>query len=306
MSNSDKLHRFTFQNSDVRGEIISLDNCYQAVVQGRNYPAQVQAILGQCLAATGLLSATIKFDGVLTLQARGDGPLRLLMTDCTRQHYLRGIARIASDNDLSTVITSGEGNPSEIDSSSPHFRSLLGKGYLAITIDPAGGERYQGLVSLDKEDIASCLESYFELSEQLPTRLWLAANDLRATGLLLQALPLQTQTLEERDQYWQHIGCLADTLSEVELLTLDSLTLLSRLFQQQVVRLMEARPMSFACSCSLQRTGEVLRSLGREEVNSILEEEGLVEIRCQFCDQLYRYTSAEINQLFAGEQRIVH
>ncbi|MFA5494489.1 MAG: Hsp33 family molecular chaperone HslO, partial [Porticoccaceae bacterium] len=173
MPHNDQLHRFIFDNSDVRGEIVSLADSYQNVLDNGNYPTLINELLGELLAAAGLLSATLKFDGVITLQARGDGDLTLLMADCTRHNALRGIARLA------------EGADPEV----RDLRQLLGNGHLAITIDPADGERYQGIVPLEKETLNACLEDYFNLSEQLPTRLWLFADGQRAGGLLLQALP---------------------------------------------------------------------------------------------------------------------
>lgn len=283
MADNDLLHRFIFDNSDVRGEIISLTNSYQRVLANGEYPATIGPLLGEMLAAAGLLSATMKFDGVLTLQARGEGELSLLMADCTRHDSLRGIARLRPGTHPNTE----------------DFRQLLGGGHLAITIDPADGERYQGIVPLEKDRLNQCLEDYFNLSEQLPTRLWLFADGHRAGGLLLQALPQRVQPREDRDAYWQHLCTLADTLTAEEMLSLDTVTVLTRLFHQEQLRLFDPRPMQFACSCSEARTADMLLSLGWEEVQSVLAEQGRVDVQCQFCHQRYSFDGPRIDALFA-------
>lgn len=290
MSRNDQLQRFIFDHSDIRGELIRLEHSYGTVVANGRYPEGIARLLGQFLAAAGLLSATMKFDGVITLQARGEGPLALIMADCTRQHLLRGIAQVNSAPSPATI----------------PLPTLLGGGHLAITVDPAQGERYQGIVPLEADTLAGCLEDYFALSEQLPTRLWLCADGQRAAGLLLQALPVKTQSPEERDLYWQHITTLADTVTDDELLSLDSDTVLTRLFHQEAVRLFEPRDMAFGCTCSESRTADMLVSLGREEVLEIVEEQGEIEIHCQFCHQQYRFSREQAKALFSAPDPTLH
>ena len=290
MASKDQLHRFIFDNSDVRGEIISLTDSYQAVLNNSRQPPVVAALLGEMLAAAGLLSATMKFDGIITLQARGDGDLSLLMADCTRHDSLRGIARLK------------EGANPEIED----FRQLLGDGHLSITVDPAEGERYQGIVPLEKPRLADCLEDYFAMSEQLPTRLWLCADGERAFGLLLQALPCKTQSSEERNAYWQHLCILADTLRREEMLTLDNTTILTRLFHEESLRLFDPRTLRFVCSCSEARTLDMLLSLGRDEVLSVVDEMGTVDVECQFCHQHYSFDRDQVESLFSAHPRTLH
>ncbi len=301
MGFTDQLHRFTFQDSDVRGELINLGLCYREVLSKSEYPQPIGHLLGKFLAATGLLSATMKLDGVISLQARGDGLVKLIMADCTRHHYLRGIARLDQNS-------SPMNRNRDLDSPDDTFQfpNVIGNGQLAITIDPARGKRYQGLVPLERIGIAACLETYFEKSEQLPTRIWLSADDTRAHGLLLQALPLKLQTADERNRFWQHVTCMATTLTDDELLELDPVTLLNRLFHRESVRLFEPRALSFGCSCSRHRTGEVLRSLGRKEAMAIVEELGMIDIDCQFCGQQYRYFRTDVDRLFVGQDPILH
>jgi len=288
MTDTDQLHRFIFDNSDVRGEIISLSSSYRNVLDNGNYPDPINDLMGELLAAAGLLSATMKFDGILTLQARGDGDLSLLMADCTRHDSLRGIARLVDG-----------ARPDTRD-----LRQLLGHGHLAITIDPAEGERYQGIVPLEQDSLNRCLEDYFNLSEQLPTRLWLFADGQRAGGLLLQALPTKLQSQQARDNYFEHLCILADTLTGDEMLALDNTEILTRLFHQESVRLFEPRALRFACSCSESRTGDMLLSLGQKEVDAIIAERGSVEVQCQFCHQLYHFDEARIAALFAPRRTL--
>ncbi|MGS2724619.1 Hsp33 family molecular chaperone HslO [Porticoccus sp. GXU_MW_L64] len=294
MSDSDKLQRFVFDHCDIRGEIITLEQSYQAVLQTGQYPRAVQQLLGEFLAAAGLLSATLKFDGVITIQARGDGPLKLIVADCTRHHNLRAVAELNSD-DLSGA------NPDEYS-----LAELIGNGQLAITIDPSRGERYQGIVPLEQPTLAGCLEHYFQQSEQLPTRLWLNANGQRAAGLFLQALPQQTASEEQNQQQWQHLTQLAETISPQEQLQLAHQDQLYRLFHQDAVRLFDTTDLQFACSCSQQRTAQMLVKMGREELHSILAEQGRIEVNCHFCNQQYRFDGNDINQLFSGEPPTIH
>lgn len=291
MSDHDKLHRFIFDHCDIRGEIITLADSYRAVLDNHNYPAPIQQLLGQFLAAAGLLSATLKFDGILTLQARGNGPLSLLMADCTRQHNLRAIAEFDA----------------EYDYQNDDLASLIGSGQLAITIDPSKGQRYQGIVPLEKHNLAACLEDYFNQSEQLPTRIWLSADGKQAGGLFLQALPRQLEADENQNaKMWEHLTSLADTIKPEEQLGLAHSDQLFRLFHQDNVRMFPATNLQFACSCSEERTTTILKSMNRTELEQIIEEQGLIEVSCHFCNQLYRFGSKDIDRLFDGEPPAVH
>lgn len=296
MPDRDTLQRFIFDKSDIRGEILTLEQSYGEVIARGNYPLLVKYLLGEFLAAAGLLSATLKFDGVLTLQAQGSGPLSMIMADCTRHQNLRAIARFDQSHNFNTRESLAE---------------LVGKGTLSLTIDPSNGERYQGIVPLESANLAGCLEDYFTRSEQLRTRIWLAADigldSPRAAGLLLQALPNQLETsAEENLQLWQHATQLANTITPEEQLTLDHEQQLHRLFHQDQLRLFEATPVQFNCSCSKERISRALFSLGEQELNSILEETGLVAIDCQFCDQHYRFTHDDIQCLFDESPPVLH
>ena len=238
------------------------------------------------MAAAGLLQSTLKFDGLLILQARSSGPLSLLMVECSSERELRGIARFdeAQLGQLSTL------------------HELMPEGVLALTIDPRQGQRYQGLVPLEGSDLASCLSDYFASSEQLPTRFWLAADGLRARGLLLQALPAdRVVEAKEREANWQHLTVLADTLRPEELLAESNQTLLHRLYHEEDLQLFEGRALKFHCSCSRERSSRALLGLGEADVRALMEEQpNGVEVDCQFCNQRYFFDAADIAQLFAG------
>ncbi|ABP77998.1 heat shock protein HSP33 [Stutzerimonas stutzeri A1501] len=250
------------------------------------YPEPVAQLLGELLAAAALLVGTLKFDGLLILQARSSGAVPLLMVECSSAREVRGIARYHAEQ-IQPDATLTE---------------LMPEGMLAITIDPANGQRYQGIVDLEGATLAECLTNYFAASEQLPTRFWLNADSRRACGLLLQQLPAdRLKDPEERDASWEHLRTLADTLTAEELLGLDSETLLHRLYHQEQLRLFDALPIRFRCSCSRERSARALVSLGEEDALQLVAEQGgSVSIDCQFCNEKYTYDAADVAQLFAG------
>lgn len=283
---SDHTQRFLFDDTDVRGELVALRESYAHVLAKHAYPQPVAQLLGELMAAAALLVGTLKFDGLLVLQARSEGPLPLLMVECSSARELRGIARY-----------DGERIKADAD-----LQSLMPEGVLAITIDPTKGQRYQGIVALDGVDLAECLSNYFASSEQLPTRFWLKADGQRARGLLLQQLPAdRQQEPEEREASWQHLVTLADTLQAEELLGLDNQTVLHRLYHQEKLRLFDPAPLQFRCSCSRERSAGALVSLGQADAELLLAEQGgSVVIDCQFCNERYVFDAADIAQLFAG------
>lgn len=286
---SDFTQRFLFDDCDVRGEMTSLEQSYVHVLAKHSYPAPVAQLLGEMLAAATLLVGTLKFDGLLVLQASSSGAVPLLMVECSSERDVRAIARYDAEQ-LAAVATAS-------------LRELMPDGALALTVDPRQGQRYQGIVALDGETLADCLSGYFANSEQLPTRFWLYADGCRhARGLLLQALPAERlRDPEERAASWQHLTTLADTLSAEEMLGLDNQTVLHRLYHEERVRLFEPQPLQFRCSCSRERSLNALSSLGQQDAEALLEENaGEVVIDCQFCNERYAFDAADIAQLFAG------
>jgi molecular chaperone Hsp33 len=268
----DSTRKFVFEQADIRGEIVHLDAAYADITAIHQYAPGVTRLLGEFLAAAVLLSTTIKFEGRLILQAQSEGEIPLLMAECSNQLQIRAIARGAE-----------QANATE-------FSELLREGQLAITIEPANGQRYQGIVPLTGDNLSAAIEHYFENSEQLPTRLWLASDGERAAGLLLQQLPAQvTPDLEERSAQWQHSYTLADTISAEEVLETEQEQLLYRLFHQDSLRLFTSQPVSFCCSCSLARCRDALLALGTEELEDLLAEAEPITIDCEFCNQQYLF-----------------
>ena len=288
------MHRFLFDNTDIRGEVVTLSDSYQHILDNnQDLPARVQALLGEFVAAVSLLSSTLKFDGILTLQARGEGPLPLIMAECSHHKAVRAIARPDPEADFDAL-------------EDADLQALMGQGMLAIIIDPDKGERYQGIVPLDSPNLAGCLQHYFDQSEQLPTRFWLASDSNTATGLMLQALPQQLATAEENRDHWETAVQLAETVKDEELLTLEHDEVLYRLFNEEEVRMFEPAAVRFECSCSRERSANALISLGRDEVESLLSEQDIISIDCQFCNQTYAFGSRDLDSLFGGEQTSLH
>ena len=283
---ADFSQRFLFDDSDVRGELVALNESYQHVLAKHDYPLVVAQLLGELMAAAALLVGTLKFDGLLVLQARSSGAVPLLMVECSSARELRGIARYESAQlgELSTLT------------------ELMPEGVLAITVEPNQGQRYQGIVDLDGVDLAACLTNYFMTSEQLATRFWLHADGRRARGLLLQQLPAdRLLDTDERQENWLHLLTLANTLSAEELLALDNETILHRLYHEEALRLFEPNELIFRCSCSRERSGNAFVSLGQDDAEQlVIEQGGAVVIDCQFCNERYSFDATDVAQLFAG------
>lgn len=281
---TDFIQRFHFSDSPVRGEIVQLADTVAAVMERHAYPERVQSLLGEAVAASVLLASTLKFEGSLILQVRGDGPLETLMVECNNHLEVRAIAQV------------GERWNDEVEQWP--LSALFGDGQLAITIDPDQGERYQGIVPLGDSTLSACLEHYFAQSEQLPTRLWLAAGEDAAAGLLLQVLPGHDQG--EDEDIWPRLQQLTETVTADELLDLPASELLYRLYHEEQVELHEASDVCFRCNCSRERTERVLVSLGEAELKDILAEQGSIDISCQFCNQEYRFDAIDVAQMLRG------
>lgn len=286
MSTENNLTRkFIFEEADIRGEIVHLDSAYRQILEIHQYPPGVSRLLGEFLAASVLLSTTIKFEGRLVLQAQSQGEVPLLMAECSNDMSVRAIARGAQQ------------------ATSSEFSRLLCDGHLAITIEPYEGQRYQGIVPLDGGDLASCIESYFENSEQLATRLWLASTGEMAAGLLLQQLPVQVvRDADLREQQWEHACTLAETVQRQEVLELEQETLLYHLFHQDQVRVFGGQSVRFACSCSRERCHNALMSIGPTELLKLLEEEETVTMDCEFCNQQYHFQRSDFDAQLGGAQ----
>jgi molecular chaperone Hsp33 len=277
----DRLTRFLLPEAGVRGVRVHLDDTWRQIRSRAEYPAGIAHLLGEATAAAALFTGHAKVDGRLSVQLRGRGALRTLFAECTAAGTLRGIAQLDEDAPAPSSLADLGPNPIlaiTIENPSPHGR------------DP---QRYQGLVPLEGGDLRAAFEHYFVQSEQLPTRLLLAADDTRAAGLMLQKLPGDGGDADG----WTRACALFDTLTPAELLDLPRGTLLHRLFHEETPELLADKALRFGCSCSRERVEAMLQSLGHEEAEAALAD-GTARVRCEFCGQGYDFTSADIAGLF--------
>ncbi|HEX4151374.1 MAG TPA: Hsp33 family molecular chaperone HslO [Steroidobacteraceae bacterium] len=294
MHDRDCLHRFVFEHFPIRGHLVHLDAGWRALIEHRHYPEAIRALLGEAAAASLLLAATIKFDGVLSLQLQGDGPVHLLLAQCTSGLGVRGLARCRGET------PSGEATAG----AAADIGELVGAGNLTVTLETDdGAQRYQGIVPIEGSRLADSLQVYFENSEQLPTRLWLYADDSGVSGMLLQRLPSGDTAGASAppaviDDAWRRVQLIGDTLTREELRTLADVDILHRLFNEDDLRLFERTPVYFRCRCSRERVAGMLQGLGEAETRSILAERGEVEVRCDFCNRAYVFDSVDVEQLF--------
>ncbi|MEQ1529788.1 MAG: Hsp33 family molecular chaperone HslO [Methylococcales bacterium] len=283
MIEQDQLRRFLFENLGVRGEWVNLTQSWQAAKRHQTGSAVVQQQLGQALAAVVMLSATIKFKGSMILQAQGDGSIKTLVAQATDDLKIRGLVRSTSDVNTGTL------------------EQLFGQGRLVLTIGAQSGAPYQGVVPLQGDNLAVALQSYFQQSEQLKTRIWLFADETQAAGLLLQELPEQ----KGYEADWERIVMLADTVTVQELFNLDCEQMLYRLFNEEQVRVFPAEAIEFCCSCSRAKIETTLRALGKVELEEILQEQGRIEVSCEFCSQSYVFDGIDVQSLLLHDSVII-
>jgi molecular chaperone Hsp33 len=316
MHDRDSLHRFMFEHYPIRGHLVHLDAAWRALIEHREYPEAIRDTLGEAVAAALLLAATIKFDGVLSLQLQGAGPVHLVLAQCTSGLGVRGLARFSEAAD-----DRGKAYGTDI-------TELIGAGNLTVTLESDGGaQRYQGIVPITGKRLADSLQLYFENSEQLPTRLWLYADEAGVSGMLLQRLPgtgtvvnagagvdvalgegaharlgvpkvAAADDAESIEDAWRRVQLIGATLTADELRTLTDAQILHRLFNEDDVRLYEPSPVYFRCRCSRERVSGMLQGLGEKETRSILTERGAVEVRCDFCNRAYVFDAVDVAQLF--------
>lgn len=280
---TDSLTRFLLPDAGVRGVHVQLDATWQDIQAPASYPPAATELLGEASVAAALFTGHAKVDGRLSIQLRSSTALRTLFAECTAAGTLRGVVQLAE----------GGGEVSR------DLTALGADALLAITIenpglDPREPQRYQSLVGLDAAALDEAFEDYFRQSEQLPTRLLLAADGSRAAGLLLQKLPGD----EGDADGWDRVSALFETLGKQELLDTPAQTLLHRLFHEEKPELLGERPLRFACSCSRERVEGMLQSLGEEEARAAAEPTGAVEIRCEFCGREYHFPLTELDIMF--------
>jgi molecular chaperone Hsp33 len=299
-TSKDTLQKFIFDNAAVRGELIEVSNAWREIQSRHDYPKAVRNLLGEMVAAAALLSANLKFNGAIVMQIHGDGPVKLLVVECDASLRLRATAK------LSETLAVAD------DASVTQLLNQHGRGRFVITLDPQdkvpGQQPYQGVVPLIGDDIATIIENYMLRSEQMDTRLWLAADEHVARGLLLQKLPRNSavegqvkQASEEEDlETWTRATMLGQTLKREEMLTTDVETLLKRLFWEETIRVFDPLHPEFHCTCTREKVGNMLKMLGKDEVDSALSELGKLDINCDFCGKHYAFDPVDCAQLFAS------
>jgi molecular chaperone Hsp33 len=275
MSNLDSLQRFTFDQTDVRGELVSLHKSLSEVSSKHAYPAALKIELGKLMAASALMSATLKYEGRLCLQVHLPGNVTLIQAETTNTGEMRAIARYDESKEIDRVELAG--------------------GRLVITLEPAVGKPYQGIVPLESDHLNEAFEYYFKQSEQLGSRFWLESDGTIARGFMLQQLP---PSKNPDPDAWDRLSHLASTLREDELLGLDNETILHRLYHEEQVRLYDATTLRFACTCSKKRTGNAIAQLGYADLMEVIAEQGKVSLDCQFCLQHYSFNKVDIKDLF--------
>src|ERR1700723_252796 len=307
MHDRDCLHRFMFEQYPIRGHLVHLDAAWRALIEHREYPAASRDTLGETAAASLLLAATIKFEGVLSLQLQGDGPVHLMLAQCTSGLGVRGLARYKESGFADGGAAAGAGGGTAAGAAG--IADLIGAGNLTVTLETDdASQRYQGIVPIAGRRLAESLQVYFENSEQLPTRLWLHADASGVSGMLLQRLPVadvsrsaHAADAAEVDDAWRRVQLIGETLTPGELRTLGDAEILHRLFNEDDVRLYEPTPVYFRCRCSRERVGGMLQSLGETETRSVLAERGEVEVRCDFCNRAYVFDAVDVAQLFNSD-----
>ena len=285
---SDLRQRFFIEDSPVRGEVVHLEEALQTILKQRDYVPAVQVLLGEMLCATALLASTLKIKGRISLQIQASGTFKWAMAECNHLGEVRALAdyeqdpRFLSAEDSSTVLKS--------------LVSLV----LFINIEPEFGERYQGIVPLDKANLAECLMQYYDLSAQIPTRIVLASNAERAGGLLIQLLPRNSEEEQQRvdEDLWPRVTMLTETLKAEELTDLDVNEILYRLYNEEQVRLPEVEALRFGCTCSKERCANALIQIGVSAVRETLEYQNPITMDCQFCSTQYSFSAGEALSLF--------
>lgn len=280
MTQHDQLHRYLFENYAVRGELVTVSETLEQILANHQYPQPVKTLLAELLVATSLLTATLKFAGDITVQLQGDGPMSLAVINGNNQQQLRGVARVQGDV------------PDNAD-----LKTLVGNGYLVITISPEEGERYQGVVGLEGDTLAECLEDYFQRSEQLPTRLIIRTGEHEgkpaAGGMLLQVMPAQNAQTND----FEHLATLTETLKAEEIFSLPAADVLWRLYHEEEVTVYEPQAVEFKCTCSRERCAGALKTLPEEEINSILAEDGEIDMHCDYCGNHYVFTPMDVAEI---------
>jgi molecular chaperone Hsp33 len=286
MKNQDKLQRFLFENASVRGEVVHLRDTFQQIVLQHEYPSLIKRILGEALVLVSLLTGIIKFKGRLTLQFQNKSGLKLLLAQSNQDFDLRALAQWDGELDEDELLAD------------------LKKGILMIMMDPdSSTQRYQGIVAWKGNSLAESIEGYFQDSEQLMTRIWLAIDETHAAGMLLQVMPPQESEGQDLDATkleldWEHLVHLTNTITSKELLELETETLLHRLFVEEDIRMFEPFDVKFKCTCSAKRGENAILLLGEVEAEEELNEKQAIVVKCDFCNKEYIFDRVDVANIF--------
>lgn len=279
MQQADTIQRFIFDQKDIRGQIVHMDESFQKAIQGHDYPPVIKKLIAEAMVSVALLSATLKFKGRLSIQLQGGAIISLLLVQITQNHEIRATIKWDGKTEEKPLI------------------ELVKNAKFVITIEPEDGQNYQGIVPLEGDSFNQFIEKYFEQSEQLPTRIWLASDNQHAVGFLLQKLPKSDSNTDVDPQEWEHFTVLTDTLQESELLNLSNNDLLYRLYHAEKVKVFDPKPIRYVCGCSKEKCESAIISLGPVEINNIKTEDEQIEIKCDFCNNNYLFDIVDLTRL---------
>lgn len=280
MVNHDSLQRFIFEHAQIRGEVVHINSSFQTIMQQRTYPPMVQHLLGEAIVSCLLLASSIKFTGSLSLQFQGDKRLSLILIQCDQDLNVRAFASF--EKDLETT----------------DYANAFLEGQLSLTIlQDNQTQAYQSMVPIESTSMSENLMQYFALSEQISTKVWLAANEHSAAGMLIQLMP--GEDTAQKEQFWEYAVQLGQTITEEELLSLDNATLLHRLYNETDIRVFPSREVHFKCRCSPERMTQIITIMGEDEAQDILNEQGKIEINCDFCNKIYAFDPIDVTMIFS-------
>jgi len=293
-THQDTLQRFVFENTPVRGNLVNLTQTLQQALNKQHLPTGLRKALGELMAASALLAATLKMDGSLVMQIQSKGALKLLVVECNSD--VGSTIKMRATAKWDDEVTDNQ-----------NLFELIEQGQFMITLDPTDGQAYQGIVPIEGDSISAVLENYMMRSEQIDTKIWLSCDGKSAAGMLIQKLPetMNQETQIHDEDIWNRVGYLAGTVTDEELLNLPTETLITRLFHEEDVRLFESSITQFFCSCTRESVSNMLRMLGDEEINSIIEEQGKIEVNCDFCNSHYAFDKVDAAQLVVTEAAVI-
>lgn len=289
MNQVNVLNRYLFDGAHARGELVQLSTTYQSIIKNHNYPEGVKKLLGELLSATCLLTATLKFEGDITVQLQGDGPVGYMSVNGDNNQQMRGITKITDTAKASEANT---------------LKSLIGKGTMIITIRPSEGEAYQGVVALEEETLADCLAHYFEVSEQIPTKVWLFYNpqQQQVAGTLVQLLPDgdgSSENKEKQQDDFEHLCQLTNTIKAEEIFNLEAEALLYRLYHEEKVKIFDPQAVTYLCGCSQEKCLSAISQIEPSEIKAILAEQGKISMTCDYCITTYDFDELSLQSFIS-------